>query len=83
MSDGAARGAHGWFSRWLLPGLAFKAAVIGGGLAVAQMSELWCATQPGAPYISRAMRAPVSASSPIMRSSGSTHSASALASAGQ
>lgn len=33
MSDGAARGAHGWFSRWLLPGLAFKAAVIGGGYA--------------------------------------------------
>lgn len=25
--------ASGWFSRWLLPGLAFKAAVIGGGYA--------------------------------------------------
>lgn len=26
-------GGAGWFSRWLLPGLAFKAAVIGGGYA--------------------------------------------------
>lgn len=33
MSDRAASGASGWFSRWLLPGLAFKAAVIGGGYA--------------------------------------------------
>ena len=33
MSDRAAGGASGWFSRWLLPGLAFKAAVIGGGYA--------------------------------------------------
>lgn len=28
-----AAAAPGWFSRWLLPGLAFKAAVIGGGYA--------------------------------------------------
>lgn len=27
------KAAPGWFSRWLLPGLAFKAAVIGGGYA--------------------------------------------------
>lgn len=33
MSGPAAGGAFGWFSRWLLPGLAFKAAVIGGGYA--------------------------------------------------
>ena len=33
MSDRVAGSASGWFSRWLLPGLAFKAAVIGGGYA--------------------------------------------------
>jgi len=33
MSGEASGAAPGWFSRWLLPGLAFKAAVIGGGYA--------------------------------------------------
>jgi uncharacterized membrane protein YkvI len=33
MSGQAPGEAAGWFSRWLLPGLAFKAAVIGGGYA--------------------------------------------------
>ena len=39
------------------------------------MSELWCAVQPRAPYIVAAVRAPVTASSPMNVSSGSCSSA--------
>jgi hypothetical protein len=53
------------------------------GAVARDRSVLWWHTQPRAPYIVRAVRSPVIASSRTVRTSGSVHSDNAVTSAGQ